>query len=63
MKLICGDKMAKEKQERYSLGEVATETQKVFVDNETEQTMDLYAAILEILNSQRKLVDNLVSKD
>lgn len=46
---------SKEEKVRYRVDEVATQTQPVIVDNETDETYDLYAALVKILNELEKL--------
>lgn len=44
------DKKTEDKAERYSLGEVPTQTALVYLDSVTKETLDINQAVLRILN-------------
>lgn len=49
--------MAKEEKpkDRYTVGEVATETQPVIMDNETDTQYTIYTSLAHIMNDVEKL--------
>lgn len=46
----------KDEKKVWAVGAVPTETQPVIVNQETEEQLDLYSAVAELLNNQRKLM-------
>lgn len=49
------DEKNKEKKERFSVGEVATQTAPVIVDTKTNETYQIEAALAKILNALEDL--------
>ena len=52
----------KEKQEKYEIGEVATQTRPVIVNTETKQAYTELEALLKILKDVEELKNNIVAK-
>ena len=50
----------KENKEKYVLGKVATQTDTVFIDTETEEQLDLYTMLVKIANTQEELKKKLL---
>jgi len=51
------DKEEKKKEERFTLGQVATQTQPVILDEENpEEPLTELQALVEVLNNQQKLM-------
>jgi hypothetical protein len=54
------EKKEKTPKEFYSVGEVATQTEKVIRDNETEENLDIFGILVKIANDVAELKKHLV---
>jgi hypothetical protein len=50
------------KPDKYSVGEVATQTEKVIYDAETKEPLDVHQSLAKILNDLEIIKSNLVLK-